>query len=82
MNRMTWQEICENDDLRGRWVAIDSCRFDETTGQATEGSVVDVDDDLAELCARIRESEWKNCSIVFAEPEGPTNIADLDPLTN
>jgi hypothetical protein len=32
--------------------------------------VVDADDDLAELCTRIRESDWKNCAILFcAETE-------------
>ncbi len=82
MNKMTWREICEDDGLRGRWVAIDDCRFDEVTGRAMEGSVVDVDDDLAELCARIRESEWKNCSIVFAELDGPTRVAGTKPLCN
>ncbi|MBN1655517.1 MAG: hypothetical protein JXA30_17250 [Deltaproteobacteria bacterium] len=82
MNKMTWREICENDGLRGRWVAIDDCRFDEVTGRAMEGSVVDVDDDLAELCARIRESKWKNCSILFAELDGPTRVANSKPLCN
>ena len=67
MQRMTWKEICENDDLRGRWVAIDGCLFDESTGSAVSAEVVDADDDLAELCARIRESKWKNCSILLAE---------------
>ena len=38
MQRMTWEEICGSDDLRGRWVAIDDCRFDESTGQALEGA--------------------------------------------
>lgn len=65
--RMTWDEICEDDHLRGRWIAIDDCRFDEATGKATEGLVVDSDDDLAELCSRIRESEHTNCSILFAD---------------
>jgi hypothetical protein len=82
MNKMSWREICENDNLRGRWVAIDDCRFDEATGRAMEGSVVDVDDDLAELCARIRESKWKNCSIVYAEIEGSIQAAGAKPLSN
>ncbi len=67
LQRMTWQEICHDDALRGRWIAMDECCFDQATGRATEGLVVDCDDDLAELCNRMRESEWKNCSIVFAE---------------
>jgi hypothetical protein len=70
MERMSWAEICSHDEFRGRWVALDSCRYDEHTGRATEGAVVDADDDLAELCTRIRESDWKNCAILFcAETE-------------
>lgn len=65
MERMKWEQICSQDQFRGRWVALDSCRYDETTGCATEGAVVDADDDLAGLCTRIRESEWKNCAILF-----------------
>ena len=71
--RMTWDEICRNEDLRGRWIAIDDCSFDESTGNATEGFVVDSDDDLATLCRRMRDSEHTNCSILFADgsPKGP-----------
>ena len=64
--RMTWDEICTDAGLRGRWVAIDDCSFDASTGCATSGLVVDCDDDLAELCSRMRDSAWRNCSIVFA----------------
>jgi hypothetical protein len=67
MERMTWEQICQRDDLKGRWIAMDDCRFDEATGRATEGLVVDADDDLAELCARMRESKFTNCSILFAD---------------
>lgn len=70
MQRMTWEQICRDDSLRGRWVAMDECSFDEATGRATEGMVVDADDDLAELCSRLRDSQWKNCSIVFADMRG------------
>lgn len=69
MQRMTWNEICEREDLRGRWVAIDECRYDEVTGRATEGLVVDADDDLAELCNRVRASDLTNCAIVLAESD-------------
>ena len=70
MQRMTWEQIIESEELRGRWIAMDDCSFDESTGKATEGLVVDSDDDLAELCARIQESEHTNCSIVLADMEG------------
>jgi hypothetical protein len=66
---MTWEEICQHEELRGRWIALDECSFDEATGKAMEGLVVDCDDDLAELCNRMRESEWKNCSIFLANKD-------------
>jgi hypothetical protein len=76
---MTWEEICHNDGLRGRWVAISDCTYDEATGRATEGLVVDSDDDLAELCSRMRSSQWKNCSIVFAdEGSAPQRASTLN----
>ena len=67
MQKMTWNQICEHDGLRGRWIAMNQCSFDEATGRATEGLVVDSDDDLAELCSRLRESEHKNCAILLAD---------------
>ena len=67
MQRITWNEILRRDDCRGRWVALQGCRYDEATGQATEGDLVDVDDDLAELCQRVREAHRKNCAILFAQ---------------
>ena len=72
MERMRWDDICRSDEFRGRWVALDECRYDAETGKATEGAVVDVDDDLVELCGRIRASERKNCAILFCgEDAGP-----------
>lgn len=68
--RMSWDAICQSDEFRGRWVALDECRYCEETGRATEGSVVDVDDDLVELCARMRESPRKNCAILFCSEDG------------
>jgi len=65
MHRMTWDEICSRDEYRGRWVALDGCSYDETTGKATEGALVDIDHDLVELCERIREADLKNCAILF-----------------
>jgi hypothetical protein len=67
---MTWEAICRSDEFRGRWVALDECRYDEETGRATEGSVVDVDDDLVELCARVSESKRTNCAILFCGGDG------------
>lgn len=73
--RMQWDDICRSDEYKGRWVALDECRSDEETGRVTEGSVVDVDDDLVELCARIRESDRKNCAILFCDPNGEQSVS-------
>ena len=48
--QMTWPEIRQNDEYRGRWVALDNCTYDQKTAQPIAGSVVDVDDDLVGLC--------------------------------
>jgi hypothetical protein len=67
MQRMKWEEICSSDAYRGRWVALDECAYDSETGRATEGAVVDVDDDLVTLCDRLRESNMTSCAILFCE---------------
>jgi len=68
MERMKWDEICQRDDYRGRWVALDACCYDEDTGRAMEGSVVDVDDNLVELCERLRDAEQTGCAILYCNP--------------
>lgn len=64
LEHLTWDEICRRPECRGRWIALQGCRYDEQTGKAAEGQLVDVDDDLAALCGRIRDQR-KNCAIVF-----------------
>jgi hypothetical protein len=39
------------------------------TAQPVEGTIVDSDEDLVELCTRIRQSENKHCAILFCEEE-------------
>jgi hypothetical protein len=63
--RMTWPQLQRSDEFRGRWVALDNCRYDAKTAQPVEGSVVDADEDLAELCSRIRSEDGRHCAIVF-----------------
>lgn len=70
MSTMSWDAICRHEDFRGRWVALDQCRYEETSGRAMEGMVVDADDDLVELCNRMRESEHTNCAILFCGADG------------
>ena len=67
MERMTWEQICQSGDYSGRWVALDCCSYDQATGRAAEGAVVDADIDLVELCARLQAGAWKNCAILFCE---------------
>ena len=66
-NRMTWPQIRQRNEYKGRWVALDHCRYDSRTAQPVEGVVVDVDEDLVELCSRIQEGENKHCAILFCE---------------
>lgn len=64
---MAWEDICRQSAWQGRWVALDSCAYNES-GEATAGLVVDYDDDLAELCARLSAERRKRCSVVFCPP--------------
>ncbi|MBN9160142.1 MAG: hypothetical protein J0I07_04225 [Myxococcales bacterium] len=64
---MSWPQIRQSDEYRGRWVALDNCRYDARTAEPVEGTIIDVDDDLVELCTRIRQSENKHCAILFCE---------------
>lgn len=72
LHRMTWAEICRRDDCRGRWIALQACQFDEATGQANEGELVDYDDDLAELCRRVRSQNLTKCAIQFCSVHRPS----------
>jgi hypothetical protein len=68
-SRMTWPELCDAAELKGSWVALDNCRYDSATLQATEGDVVDWDAELVELCSRLREMGRTSCAIVFCEDD-------------
>lgn len=64
-SRMTWRQIRGSEEFRGRWVALDNCRYDASTASPVEGEIVDADEDLAALCERIRQAKRARCSIVF-----------------
>ena len=66
-SRLTWPEICGSDQFRGRWVALDECRYDPRTAQPAEGTVVDADEDLVALCSRMQDTDSKHCAILFCE---------------
>jgi len=61
---MAWEDICSQSTWQGRWVALDDCAYNES-GEATAGLVVDYDDNLAELCARLSAERRKRCSVMF-----------------
>jgi hypothetical protein len=67
--RMTWPELCRSADFKGLWVALDNCRYDQATRQPIEGDVVDSDEDLSLLCARMREKGPSSCAIMFCDDE-------------
>jgi hypothetical protein len=69
MTRMTWPELSRSEKFKGVWVALDNCRYDQATRQPIEGDVVDADEELAALCARMRETGRTSCAILYCEDE-------------
>jgi hypothetical protein len=61
---LDWEDIRGDVAWQGRWVALDECAYNEA-GETTAGVVVDYDDNLAELCARLSAERRKRCSVVF-----------------
>ena len=66
---VAWARVADSESLAGLWVAMDNCRYDQTTHQPIEGDVVDSDEDLAELCGRLRETGRSSCVICFCDRE-------------
>ncbi|HNS95375.1 MAG TPA: hypothetical protein PLJ27_19325 [Polyangiaceae bacterium] len=62
--------------LRGRWVALDHCHYDEGDSIPSSGRVVDSDSDLGELVSRLRLRGGHRCVIVRCE-----HGCDWDPQT-
>ena len=78
-SKMMWPQIRVSDEYRGRWVALDNCRYDTRTALPLEGTIVDADEDLVELCTRIRQSENKHCAILFCDGEEPMPASSRRP---
>jgi hypothetical protein len=70
--RLSLQRAKQDGLLRGRWVALDDCRYDTRTSQVIEGSIVDSDVDLVELCTRMRQADLQHCAIVFCSEDDET----------
>lgn len=66
LGTVKWSELIASDEYRGRWVALDQCRYD-AAAKPVEGTLVDADDDLVALCNRIRSSGSHNCAILYIE---------------
>lgn len=73
-SRKTWLEIRGEQTYRGRWVALDECRYDARTAQPIEGAVVDFDDDLVTLCNRIQTNGSKHCAILFCDEPADSEL--------
>jgi len=66
---MTWLEMCHSDEYRGRWVALDNIDYEVGSSQPQEADVVDSDEDLGDLCSRMREADRTACAILFCEDD-------------
>ncbi len=67
--RMTWRDMRRSEEFRGRWVALDNIDYEDGSSQPQQADVVDSDDDLGELCSRMRESDRTACAILFCEDD-------------
>ncbi len=71
---LSWTTICASAEFQGNWVALDNCRYDAATQQPIEGEVVDCDEELGELCARMRNSGHSSCAILFCGEQRPSSV--------
>ena len=80
--RMSWPDMCRAEQFRGRWVALDNVRYTPGSTRPSEADVVDADEDLADLCARMRETDRTSCAILFCMEDTPTmpNVRRPSPL--
>jgi hypothetical protein len=77
----SWPQANCRGKYRGHWVALDNCRYNSSCTQPVEGDVVDFDEDLAELCGRLREASRSKCTILFCDEETvmePAYSAEFD----
>ena len=74
-HRISLQQAKQDGLLRGRWVALDDCRYDMRTSQVIEGCIVDSDEDLVELCTRMRSADLQHCAILFCSEDDDTPIS-------
>jgi hypothetical protein len=71
--RMMWPEMCRSEEYRGRWVALDNILYEPSSTQPQEADVVDSDEDLGELCSRMRAADRTACAILFCQTVAPVS---------
>jgi hypothetical protein len=62
--RALWIDLCATDAFSGRWVAVNNVRYARGSEEPVEVEVVDVDDDLGTLVARMRAHARKSCAVL------------------
>lgn len=68
-HKLSWNAICNPaSEYHGKWVALDECEHDDK-GRPISCVVVDMDDNVALLCSRLKQSEFKHCEVLRAEIE-------------
>ncbi len=65
--RLPWPEIRRRTEFQGQWIALEHCVFEAQTSEPTEGEVVDSDENLGELCKRVKRGEGRNLVIRFCD---------------
>jgi hypothetical protein len=64
-SRVSWAELCADVRYHHHWVALDDVRYED--GNPLDGQVVDVDADLAALCARVQSADQHSCAILYCD---------------
>lgn len=81
--RARWEDLCASVQFAGRWVALDKVVYEAGTREPAEVEVVDVDDDLASLCARMLAANQTACCVlhchakVHAKPRAAAALLDV-----
>lgn len=66
--RARWEDLCASPEFAGRWIAVDHVRYEPGTRDPSEVEVVDVDDDIAALCGRMRAGNRTSCCVLHCLP--------------
>ncbi len=62
--RARWEDLCASAEMLGRWVALDNVAYEQGKREPSEVEVVDMDHDLAALCARMRAANQTACCVM------------------